>query len=49
MALSCTKGDLGWTLGNTSSPEEWSGAGMGCLGRWWTVGLDDLGGLFQPW
>jgi len=18
------------------------------IGRWWTVGLDDLGGLFQP-
>ena len=19
------------------------------IGDWWTVGLDDLGGLFQPW
>jgi len=63
-------------LGNTTSPKEWSGAGTGCPGRWWshcpwrysemfrcteghglvgnvgdrwTVGMDDLGGLFQPW
>ena len=24
--------------------------GHGLVGKyWWTVGLDDLGGLFQPW
>ena len=30
MASSCTRGDLGWTLGSTSSLREWSGAGTGC-------------------
>ena len=33
-ASSCTRGDLGWTLGNTTSLKEWSGSGMGCPGRW---------------
>ena len=70
-------GDSGWTLGNTSSPREWSvlewaalgGGGFtvpggvpeafGCYteghglvgntGDRSTVGLDYLGGLFQPW
>ena len=35
MTSSCTRGDSGWTLGNTSSQREWSGAGMGYPGRWW--------------
>jgi len=35
MASSCARRDSGWTLGNTS-PKEWSGAGMGCPGRWWS-------------
>ena len=29
-------GDSGWMLGNTTFPKEWSGAGMGCPGRWWS-------------
>lgn len=35
MASSCTKGDSGWTLENTSL-KEWSGSGMGCPGRGWS-------------
>jgi len=35
MASSCTRGNSRWTSGNTS-PQEWSGAGMGCPGRWWS-------------
>jgi len=31
MASSCTRGDSGWMLGNTS-PREWSGTGMGWQG-----------------
>jgi len=77
MASRCTRGNSGWTLGNTSSPREWSvlewaalgGGGFtvpggvpeafGCYteghglvgtnGDYWTVELDDLGGLFQTW
>ena len=30
MASSCSRGDSGWTLGNSSSLREWSGTGMGC-------------------
>mgnify|MGYP001856419827 CR=1 FL=1 len=26
----CTRGNSGWMLGNTVSPREWSGTGMGC-------------------
>jgi len=36
VALSCTRVGSGWILGKTTSPEEWSGAGMGCPGRWWS-------------
>ena len=36
MASSCTREGSGWTLGNTTSLKEWSGAGMGCPGRWWS-------------
>ena len=32
MASSCARGGSGWMLGTISSPEEWSGAGMGCPG-----------------
>ena len=28
--------DSGWTLGNTPSLKEWSGAGIGCPGKWWS-------------
>ena len=81
MASSCIRGDSGWTLRNTSSPRDWSGAGtwnvlprevveslylkmykkifrcctaeghgiVGNIGDRWTVGLDDLRVLFQPW
>ena len=40
MASSCTREDLGWTLGNTTSVKGWSGTGMGCPERWWS---------HQPW
>ena len=30
----------GWTLGKISSPKQWSGAGMGCPGRWWSLHLE---------
>jgi len=33
--LKLCRGDSGWILGKTSSPKQWSGAGMGCPGRWW--------------
>ena len=36
MALSCTREDSGWTLGNTTSLKGWSGTGMGCPERWWS-------------
>ena len=36
MASSCTRGDSGWTLGNTTSLKEWSGMGTGCPERWWS-------------
>ena len=36
MASSCAREDSGWTLGNTTSLRERSGAGMGCPGRWWS-------------
>ena len=26
----------GWTLGNATSPQGWSGTGMGCPERWWS-------------
>ena len=42
MASSCTRGDLGWTLGNTTFLKEWSGIGMGCPGR---CGVTDPGGV----
>jgi len=35
MASNCVKGDSDQTLGKITSPEEWSGAGMGCSGWWW--------------
>jgi len=34
MASSCAR-DSGWKLEKTS-PKEWSGAGAGCLRRWWS-------------
>jgi len=34
--LKLHQGDSVWTLGSNSSPREWSGAGMGCPGRWWS-------------
>ena len=33
MASRCTRGDSGWTLGNTTLLK---GTGMGCPGRWWS-------------
>ena len=36
MASSCTRGDSGWMLGNTTSLKGWSGSGMGCPERWWS-------------
>ena len=39
MASSCTRGDSGWMLGNTNSPRERSGTGMG------GGGVTDPGGL----
>ena len=33
MASSCAREDSGWTLGNTTSLEGWSGTGMGCPER----------------
>ena len=34
--LKLLQGDSGWTLGDSAFPEEWSGTGMGCPGRWWS-------------
>ena len=36
MASSCAREGSGWTLGNTTSLEGWSGTGMGCPERWWS-------------
>jgi len=34
MASGCTRAGSGWILGRNFSPEEQSGAGKGCPGRW---------------
>jgi len=39
-ASSCARGDLGLMLGTIYPLREWSGAGMGCPGRW---------GSHRPW
>jgi len=36
MASSCAREDSGWMLGRITSLKEWSGAGIGCPGRWWS-------------
>jgi len=47
MALSCTRGDSGWTLRNTTFPKEWSGAGMGCSGSGEVTGPGGVQGTFR--
>jgi len=46
MASNCVKGDSDQTLGKITSPEEWSGAGMGCSGWWW---INCPGGAQETW
>jgi len=40
MAFSCTRGSLGWTLGNTSLQKELLSTGIGSLGKWFKNLLD---------
>ena len=47
MASSCTRGDSGWTLGNTTSLKGWSGTGMGCPERWWSHQPGSVQGMFR--
>ena len=37
MASSCAREDSGWTLGNTTCLKGWSGTGMGCPERRWSL------------
>ena len=46
MASSCTRGGLGWILGNTSSQKEWSDMGTAAQGG---GGVTVPGGVPEPW